>query len=57
MASEAYLIGRAHGSHEKLAELIVQRIRGHLVAQSYVMISYNVSRDLLPTVVKVSEHP
>lgn len=44
MRSEAILIANPHTKHPHLVEVIRKRIAGYQIAQSWVMVTYNVSR-------------
>mmetsp|Transcript_23776 Transcript_23776/g.34684 ORF Transcript_23776/g.34684 Transcript_23776/m.34684 type:complete len:297 (+) Transcript_23776:212-1102(+) len=47
LATEAVLIKNLHSEHSEIADLIKRRIEGFITATKYMMISYNVSVDLL----------
>jgi len=44
MKSQAILIANPHTQHKDLVEVIKKRIKGYLLAQSWVMVTYNVHR-------------
>ena len=48
LTTEAYLIASKTSKHPEMVEIIKKRITGYMTATSYMMISYNVSRELLP---------
>ena len=47
LETEAILISNPHSEHQDLVDLIKRRIEGYITAQKYVMISYNVTDDVL----------
>lgn len=49
MRSEAVLISNPHTKHPELVNLIRRRINGYMVAQGWVMLTYNVERANLKT--------
>ncbi|KAL8997795.1 MAG: hypothetical protein Q9169_003044 [Polycauliona sp. 2 TL-2023] len=52
--SKAVLIRSKHPSNPELVDKIARRIRGVIAAQKYVTCTYNVPRNLLPTVTKIT---
>lgn len=54
LTSEAYLITSKHSKHPELVELIRKRIVGYITACSYMMISYNISRDNLSLAISIT---
>lgn len=47
LKSEAVLIGRKNAEHPAGLDVLIRRLRGVLVARQYVMMDYDVRRDLL----------
>ena len=47
LETEAILISNPHSEHKDLVELIKRRVEGYITAQKYVMISYNVTDDIM----------
>jgi len=47
MKSQAVLIANPHTHHKDLVEVIKKRVMGYLLAQSWVMVTYNVQRSNL----------
>ncbi|MCC3271723.1 ATP phosphoribosyltransferase [Arthrobacter zhangbolii] len=47
LKSEAVLIGRRNAEHPAGLDVLIRRLRGVLVARQYVMMDYDVRRDLL----------
>jgi ATP phosphoribosyltransferase len=45
--TESILISNPHSEHKDLVDLIKRRVEGYITAQKYVMISYNVTDDLM----------
>lgn len=54
LTTEAVLIANPHSTHPKLVQKIHQRILGYMTAKKYMMITYNVSRDNLAIVQKIT---
>jgi len=54
LSTQAILIANRNSEHAEIAERIKRRIDGYITASKYVMISYNVSNDLLETVCKIT---
>ena len=54
VSSTAVLISSKHPSDPKLVTKVTNRIRGVITAQKWVLCMYNVPRDLLPTVSKIT---
>jgi len=52
--TSAVLIKSKHPSHPELIDRICSRIHGVIVAQKYVLLTYNISRSKLPQVVKIT---
>ncbi|KAK3175883.1 hypothetical protein OEA41_007205 [Lepraria neglecta] len=52
--STAILIKSKHPSNQKLVDMIASRINGVITAQKYVLCQYNVDRNLLETVTKIT---
>ncbi|KAL8674468.1 MAG: hypothetical protein Q9168_001133 [Polycauliona sp. 1 TL-2023] len=52
--SKAVLIRSKHPSNPEMVDKIAGRIRGVITAQKYVTCTYNVPRQLLPTVTKIT---
>jgi len=52
--TEAYLIASKTSRHPEMVEIIKKRITGYMTATSYMMISYNVSRDVLPKCLQIT---
>ena len=47
LETEAILISNPHSEHKDLVDLIKRRVEGYITAQKYVMISYNVTDDIM----------
>ena len=47
LETEAILISNPHSEHKDLVDLIKRRVDGYITAQKYVMISYNVTDDIM----------
>lgn len=54
LKSQTILIANPHSRHKDLIEVLRKRIVGHLTAQSWVMVTYNVERVKLPIVEKIT---
>lgn len=52
--STAVLISSKHPSDPKLVSLIMNRLKGVITAQKYVLCTYNVPRDLLEKACKIT---
>jgi len=48
------MVANPHSEHKDIIDLIKRRIEGYIVATKHVMISYNVSNDLLREAVKIT---
>ncbi len=53
LKTEASLIANKHSKHAAIISLFKSRVEGYLTATRYVMINYNVSRDLLAGALEV----
>lgn len=51
--SEAVLLSSKHSKHPEIVELLKKRIQGYMTATDYMMIQYNVTRELMHEAVKV----
>ena len=51
---QAMMVANPHSEHKDIIDLIKRRIEGYIVATKHVMISYNVSNDLLREAVKIT---
>lgn len=54
LSTQAILIANPNAEHTDLVELIKRRIEGYITATKYVMITYNVSSDLLAKAVEIT---
>lgn len=54
LKTEAVLISNPHTTHQRLVDVIHQRIVGYLTAKKYMMISYNIDRTNLPLAEKIT---
>ena len=54
LETESILISNPHSEHKDIVDLLKMRIEGYMVAQKYVMITYNVHNDLLEAAIKVT---
>mmetsp|Transcript_343 Transcript_343/g.708 ORF Transcript_343/g.708 Transcript_343/m.708 type:complete len:120 (-) Transcript_343:106-465(-) len=54
LTSEACLIASKHSKHPEVVQLIKKRILGYMTALSFVMISYNIPKELLSEAVKIT---
>ena len=54
ITTEAIMISSKSSRHPQIVELIRKRIQGYLTATNYMMIQYNVSRELLYLAVKIT---
>jgi len=54
LTTEAILVSSKSSRHADIVNLIKQRIKGYMTATSYMMISYNATREILPTVIKIT---
>jgi len=54
LTTEAILISSKSSKHAAVVNLIKQRIKGYQTATSYMMISYNATRDILGAVLKIT---
>jgi len=54
LQTEAILISNPHSEHSDLVDLIKRRIDGYITAQKYVMISYNVTDDVLEKALSIT---
>lgn len=54
MKSQTILIANPHSSHPELIEVLRKRIAGHLTANTWVMVTYNVERSRLQLAEKVT---
>lgn len=54
LETEAILVSSKVTKHEETVNLIKQRIQGYMTACSYMMISYNISRELMPMALKIT---
>lgn len=54
LETEAILVSSKTTKHEHTVNLIKQRIQGYMTATSYMMINYNISRELMPLAFKIT---
>ncbi len=54
LTTSAHLIASKNPTNPELLEIIRSRIEGVLAAKKYVLCNYNASRDILPTVLKLT---
>ena len=54
LSTQAILITNPHAEHQDTVELVRRRLEGFITATKYVLILYNVSNELLETVVKIT---
>lgn len=54
LKTEAILIANKQSGHKDIIDLMKRRIDGYITATKYVMVSYNVSTDLLQKAIKVA---
>lgn len=54
LQTESVLIANPNSKHNDIINLIKRRIDGYMVAQQYVMISYNIHNDLLEKALKIT---
>jgi len=54
MKSQTILIANPHSRHPELIEVLRKRIAGHLTANAWVMVTYNVERSRLPIAEKIT---
>lgn len=54
LTTEAILISNKSSKNAAMVNLIKQRIKGYMTATSYMMISYNATRAILATVLKIT---
>lgn len=54
LATESILISNPNCGHPDIVKMLTRRIEGYMVAKKYVMISYNISNDLLEAALKIT---
>ena len=54
ITTEAIMISSKTSSHPQIVELVKKRIQGFLTATNYMMIQYNISKELLHLAVKIT---
>lgn len=54
LETEAILIANTHSTHQDIVDLLKRRIQGYITAKKYMMISYNISSDLLHAAIQIT---
>ena len=54
ITTEAVMISSKTSRYPQIVDLIKKRIQGFLTATNYMMIQYNISKELLPLAVKIT---
>merc|ERR1712157_252288 len=54
LETEAVLIANPHAEHGDLVDLIKRRVEGYITSQNFVMITYNISDNLLEKAVAIT---